>query len=270
MSLGIGFNYKWLGLDISVGFPSSSAQSEKYGDTKRIDLQFGIYSNPIGADLHYQEYKGYYLANPSDFTSWDKDYLPQLPSMRVLTFGGNLFYIFNNKKFSYPAAYIGNQVQKRSAGSAVTGLFFVQDEVLTDDGFIPNEIYDSSYATYDLKSFQAWTLGVSAGYTYTFVISKKGFFINAAGMPGIGFRNYILKDLSGNLETEKLAALHLHFRTSIGYTRPKFILNLMGTFNIRNYEYKSYQLGISTEQVRLTFGWRFETKSSKRKGKLYE
>lgn len=270
MSFGIGFNYKWLGLGISVGFPVSSKDKQKYGNTKRIDFQLGIYSKAIGADAYYQSYKGYYLANPNDFIEWNEDYLPQLPDMQVSTIGANLFYIFNNDKFSYRAAYVGNQIQKKSAGSAVSGIFFVQDEISSDNGFIPNEIVDSAWSEYDVKSFKALTIGVSAGYLHTFVLSKSGFYINLAGIPGIGYRKYRLTNISGKEESEELLALHLHLRAAIGYTRSNLFLVLMGAFNIRNYAYKSYSLGISTEQIRFTFGWRFETKASRLKRQFYE
>lgn len=270
MSLGVGFNYKFLGLAISVGLPTTQDQTYKYGKTQRLDLQVSIYSKAIGADAHIQSYKGYYLANPSDFNQWNEDYYPQLTDMQVSTIGANLFYIFNNDKFSYKAPFIGNQVQKKSAGSAVTGLFFILDEVKTDSGFIPKEIVDTTWNSYDIKSFKATTFGITAGYLYTFVIGKKGFFISLAGVPGIGYRKYAVVDINNNEGSEQLLALHLMSRIALGYTRSNLFVNLTSAFNLRNYEYNSYNMGISTEQIRLTFGLRFETKASKKRKQFYE
>jgi len=270
VSIGVGFNYKWLGLGISLGLPSSKEQIEKYGKTQRIDLQVSIYSKAVGLDAHLQRYKGYYLANPNDYVQWNEDYFPQFPDMNVFTMGVNLFYIFNNNKFSYRAAFVGNQVQKKSAGSVVGGIFFTQDAVTTDSGFIPKEIIDTLWLDFNLKSFKASTVGLTAGYLYTFVIGQKGFFISLAGVPGIGYRKYKISDLEANTETKELIALQLLARMAIGYTRSNYFFNLTAAFNLRNYKYKSYTAGLSTEQIRFTFGLRFETKASKKLNQFYE
>lgn len=268
-SLGVGFNYKWLGIGLSLGIPSSTEEIEKKGKTKRLDLQLSMYSKLFGFDAHLQNYTGYYLANPNKFTNWDEDYYPQLPDMSVSTLGASLFYIFNSNRFSYKAAFVGNQVQRRSAGSAVTGLFFSQDDVSTDSGYIPNEIIDTTWQGYDLKSFKASTFGLNAGYLYTFVIGQKGFFICLAAIPGIGYRKYLLTSMQGISETKDLFAYHFLGRIAIGYTRPKFFINLSLTFNMRDYKYKSYTMSLSTDQVRFTFAWRFETKASKEQNQYY-
>ena len=268
-SLGVGFNYKWLGLGVSLGLPSTVEQNRKYGKTQRFDLQVSLYTKVLGANAHIQNYKGYYLSNPDKFTVWEEDYYPQLPDMNVSTMGANLFYIFNSKKFSYKAAFVGNQVQRRSAGSAVTGIFFTQDEVSTDSGFIPKEIVDTTWHGYDLKSFKASTIGVNAGYLYTFVIGQKGFFVSLAAIPGIGYREYLVTALHGYSETKDLFAVHLLGRFAIGYTRSNLFFNLSAGFNFRNYEYNSYSMSLSTEQLRFTFAWRFETKASKKRDQYY-
>lgn len=269
MSIGLGFNYKWLGMGLSIGLPSSKENNYKFGKTQRLDVQFSLFTKAIGLDAHLQNYTGYYLANPDILTSWDKDYKPHMPDMSVSTIGLNLFYIFNSKKFSYRAAFVGNQVQKKKAGSIVSGLFFNMDDVATDSGFIPREINDTSWTDYNLKEFKASTFGVTVGYLYTFVIGKKGWFISLAGVPGIGYRRYALTNTSGNTDFKEVAALHFLGRIAIGYTRHNMFFNLATAFNFRSYDYKSYNLSISTEKIRFTFGWRFETKASKRAGQHY-
>lgn len=268
-SLGVGFNYKWLGLGLSLGIPTTVEQNRKYGTTTRFDLQLSLYTKRIGGNAHIQNYKGYYLSNPDKFTDWEEDHYPQIPDMSVSTLGASLFYIFNSSKFSYRAAFVGNQVQRRSAGSAVTGFFFSQDEVYTDSGFIPEEIVDTTWTGYDLKSFKATTFGVNAGYMYTFVIGQKGFFISLAAVPGIGYREYLIKVIPDRTEIKEHVALYLLGRAAIGYTRSNYFFNLSAGFNLRNYEYKSYSMSLSTDQLRFTFAWRFETKASKKKGQYY-
>lgn len=267
-SIGIGFNYKFLGLGISYGGPLSQSSKEKKGNTQRLDIQASMISAAIGLDGFLQVYKGYYLSNPDDFTNWDNDYYPQIPDMNVLTLGINAFYIFNNKKFSYRAAFIGNQVQTTSAGSLTAGLFGTFDQVKTDNGFVQADLVDSVQTDFDLKSFEAFTVGLSAGYMYTFVFGK-GFYLSLAAVPGIGYRHFKVVALDNSQSNKDQLAVQLLGRIALGYTKKRFYINFNTLFNLRNYNYKSYELEMSSEQLKLTFGLRFQTKASKKRNQYH-
>ena len=109
-NLGVGFNYKGLGLGVAFGRPLSQSSIDKYGLTNRFDMQVSMYGKHIGMDGFIQWYQGYYMANPSDFIEWDKPNYPQVRDLEIFSIGGNGFYIFNRKKFSYKAAYLRNEI----------------------------------------------------------------------------------------------------------------------------------------------------------------
>ena len=267
-SLGVGFNYKFLGLGISYGAPLSQASKQKKGNTQRLDIQASLISSSIGLDGFLQIYKGYYLSNPGDFTEWESDIYPQLPDMNVITLAVNAFYIFNNSKYSYRAAFIGNQVQNKSAGSVTAGLFGTFDQVKTDNGFLPENLIDSIQTDFDLKSFEAFTVGLSAGYLYTFVF-RRGFYLSLAAVPGVGYRHFNLVELDNVQSTKDQVAVQLLGRIALGYSKKQFYINLNTLFNLRNYQYKSYELSLSSEQIKLTFGFRFQTKASKKRNQFH-
>jgi len=267
-SIGVGFNYKFIGLGISYGAPLSSQSKAKKGNTQRLDIQASVISTAIGLDGFLQIYKGYYISNPYDFTEWDKSNYPLLPDMQVITFGVNAFYIFNNKKFSFRAAFIGNQVQNRSAGSLTTGLFGTFDQVRTNNGLMPDALIDSTQNEFDLRSFEAITVGLSAGYMYTFVFNK-GFFLSLAAVPGIGYRHYNLVTIDNSKSNKDQLALQLLGRIAMGFTKSRYYINLNTVFNVRNYNYRSYNLEMSTEQLRLTFGIRFQTQASNKRNQFH-
>ena len=183
-SLGVGFNYKGYGLGIALGLPVSATSKNRYGKTKRFDLQANVYKENLGIDGFAQFYKGYYNSNPQDFIEWKSDAFPKLPDMRIISIGLNAFYIFNDEKFSFKAAFVRNQVQHKSAGSFTAGVFGHYDESTTEQGFKPVEFPDSIGNNFDLKSFNALAIGVTFGYLYTWVISEH-FFINIGVTPGI-------------------------------------------------------------------------------------
>jgi hypothetical protein len=267
-SIGVGFNYKFLGLGISYGAPLSQSSKDKKGNTQRLDLQMSMISSSFGLDGFLQVYRGYYLSNPGDFTEWNSDIYPQLPDMDVVTLGVNAFYIFNNKKFSYRAAFISNQVQNKSAGSITAGLFGTFDQVKTNNGFVPAELVDSIQTEFDLKSFEAFTVGLSAGYMYTFVF-RKGFYLSLAAVPGMGYRHFKVVATDGTESNKDQIAIQLLGRIALGYTKERFYINFNTLFNLRNYTYKSYELSMSSEQLKLTVGFRFQTKASKKRNQYH-
>ena len=87
-------------------------------------MQLSYFGKHLAADGFIQQYKGYYMANPSDFIPWDNEYYPTVKDLWVFSLGGSVHYIFNSDKLSVKAAYLRNQIQKKSAGSFASGLFF--------------------------------------------------------------------------------------------------------------------------------------------------
>jgi len=257
--LGVGFNYKSIGIGIGFGIPNTATSNQKKGKTNQFDLQFSVYGKSIGVDGFLQIYKGYYNTNPNDFVDWPSDTLPQLPKMKIISAGVSAFYIFNADKFSYKASFVRNQVQNKSAGSVALGFFGNYDEVKTSGGFIPHEFPDSLKSEFDLSAFRALSLGIYAGYMYSFVLSKK-FFINLAALPGFGVREIKITKLDNQTESEIKPAPQLLARSAFGFENQNFYITISASIIVRSFEYKKFELDLSTEQFRLTFGKRFNVK----------
>ncbi len=258
-NLGIGFNYKSVGLGISFGLPKSDGSDNIYGQTKRYDIQGSIYGKKFGGDGFIQGYKGYYNANPNDFVDWQDEKFPQIPDMQVISVGLTAFLIENSDEFSYRAAYVRNQIQTRNAGSFTVGIFANYDASKTDNGYIPQDLQDSALIQFDLKEFAALSLGLSVGYFYTFTFSSK-FFVNIGAVPGFGYRHITLKDLNNSELSEDRPAGQVLIKTSLGYEHKHFYLGATGSVNFRNFTYKDFEFDLGTEQFRFILGKRFSLK----------
>jgi len=256
-SLGLGFNYKAYGLALAIGIPKSASSNKKYGKTSRVDLQVNVFGKKIGFDGLVQFYKGYYLANPQDFTEWENEDYPQLPDMKIHSIGLNAFYIFNSDRFSYKAAFVRNQIQRKSSGSFICGVFGQLDVAKTDQGFIPMELPDSLRSNFDLKSFNTLAVGVTAGCLYTWVISEK-FFVNVGLTPGFGLQTINLETIDGQKSTKNAPAGQLTGRSAIGFDSKFFYAGITGTIIWRNFKYRGYDLDLATEQLKVFIGKRFD------------
>lgn len=254
--LGLGFNYKFIGLAFSYGLPASHANIEKYGKTNDFDFQVSVFSKRIGFDGYLQGYRGYYMANPNDHVDWEEDYYPQVSDLKIFSYGANAFYMFNSKNFSYKAAYKRTVVQKKSAGSLSAGLFYYQDLARSDKGFVPSEISDSVWSGFDLTQFNALSFGISIGYQYTFVI-KENLFVSLQATPGLGYRRISGSTAEGGLGIVNQLAGQIQARFAIGYEFKHFYLGAMGSTILRSFNYKSYEVDLGTEQFRFMIGKRF-------------
>lgn len=102
--------------------------------------------------------------------------------------GFNLYYIFNHRRFSYPAAYSQSTVQRRSAGSMLLGIGYTEHELevnwdkltnLVDEklnknltnGGTPEAKIDSSLMFSKVKYSD---VNVTCGYAYNWVLPRTG------------------------------------------------------------------------------------------------
>ena len=262
VSLGVGFNYKGIGLGIAFNLPKSSKSKKKFGNTESFDLRGGIFRRKFGGTGFIQIYKGYYNTNPNDFIEWNNEAFPQINDMKVISLGLATFYVFNSERYSYRSAFVRDEFQKESAGSFLTGIFAYYDEVTTNNGFIPKEFPDEFRTLVDVKEFENFTIGISAGYAYNFIISDKWIF-GVILQPGIGYQQVGIKNLQDQNDSKSQLAFQLQGNAAIGYQHKNFFVGLKGSFYARDIDFGPYNFNLSTEEFRLTLGKRFDLKKRK-------
>lgn len=131
VKLGPYVGWRWVFLGYTVDLTHLSD-----GDRKQ-DLNLSLYSNQIGIDVFYRKSGNDYTISRMDL---GKQY--DTSRMRGASFdgfhssitGGNLYYIFNHRKFSYPAAYSQSTVQRRTAGSPMMGIGYTRHSLEVDWG----------------------------------------------------------------------------------------------------------------------------------------
>lgn len=264
-SLGFGFNYKWLGLGITFGLPASAADKKIYGKTSRFDFQLNIYSKKFVVDAFAQQYNGLYLENPAELTTWNRAEFPQRDSMQTSSVGIAGFYVFNNKKLSYKAAYVRNAVQKKSAGSFLLGGYYNIDYAGFDQGatsfLLPNDFPQEVQDSFTVNTYQSINYGISFGYTYTLVFWKK-WFVNLTLLPGVGAQNLIVYN-NGIKETRKGGASRFGGRIAMGFESKHLSIGFTSYGTTGNFEFNQYEIKPSTQNIRFFFAKRFNVKKKK-------
>lgn len=228
--LGFGANYSVFGLNIAFNLPFNDRDVDKYGQTEYLDLQTHLYLRKYVIDFYLQRYQGFYLDNSESM--FDKlmitDSFPKRPDIRIVDAGLSVQYVLNSRKFSYRAAYIQNEWQKKSAGSFIIGASFFFVMVKGDSTVIPTQVIPHDFAggmNYD-KSTQI-SFGINAGYTHTFVAWKKYFLVVGLSVgPALG--NTSVHETDMNLVTKSGVTINLNAlgRTSLGYNSDKFYVGV--------------------------------------------
>ena len=264
--LGVGFNYGILGLNIGFKFPFANKDDDKYGTTEYLDLQTHIYTRPVTLDLYAQFYKGYYLTKPENWISdWpDTNIYPKRPDISTISLGLNGQYIFNHKRFSYRAAFVQNEWQKKSAGSFIVGgnIFYV--DIKGDSSLIPKDDLDSNFfAGTHFSQSRIANVGATVGYAQTFVVIQH-FFLTLSLVGGLsGGGSWIYTSEEGEPDRSGFTlAGSLTGRAAFGYNSRKFYagLSYLGVFNRNQSPVPNTWIGYDTGVYRFNIVYRFRLK----------
>ena len=157
LSLGVGYQ----GFLLSLALNPAKLMG-KYND---YELNFNCYRRSFGFDVIYHDAK--------NFTGWyDQEGMErvELPDgmLHVQTLNVNAYYAFNNRRFSYPAAFSQSYIQRRSAGSFL----------LAASGMGQRATLDWE----DGQKLKMTNIGIGAGYGYNFV-PHQGWLLHISALP---------------------------------------------------------------------------------------
>ena len=158
-TLSVGVSY--------LGFSLSAAlnPAKLLGRYRDYELNFNSYGKRYGFDIIYQDahnFNGWH-----DHEGMDRIVL-QDGMLKVKTLNVNAFYVFNSRRFSYPAAFTQSYIQRRSAGSIL----------LAASGQGQHATLDYTQKT-DMKMTN---IGLGMGYGYNFVPGE-GWLLHISALP---------------------------------------------------------------------------------------
>jgi len=215
---GIGFNYKWLGLNIGFNFPFAKKNQDEYGETYNLDLQSHMYLEKITLDFFTHYYKGQYLFNTREVLNGqyqERFYIRN--DISSYSFGLDLHYNFNSTRYTLSGPYLQNTRQKKSNGTFMAGAGLYIVGANADSSFIPSKFADRNF--FDGLDFDRWrffSLHINGGYAYTFVIFQRIFFMTGLSV-GLGVGNSSLFPVEGNKQSEFGFNASVLGRVALGY-----------------------------------------------------
>mgnify|MGYP001014080400 CR=1 FL=1 len=254
-TMGVNASYKSLSVTLGSGFGFLNPNKNDKGKTRSFDFQTHMYSREWVIDLYGQFYRGYYLKDIESGGANDRSYYLR-PDVKANIVGASAYHLFNSEEFSYRAAYLQNEWQKKSAGSFLAGAEIYLGRVKGDSALVPGEV-SQYYPQRDIKRMRMLELGPGAGYAYTYVWEEHFFATGSATINGdISF----VKEQKENSSTNRVSfSPNATLRAVVGYNSEKTAITISWLHHSANSKGKSSNLDyrIKTGDFKITLARRF-------------
>lgn len=200
LKVGPYMGWRWMFLGYTFDLKNIGFSGGKF--KRQFDLSF--YSSMVGVDLHYRRTGDDYKlrnANLGDDVDVSKLEGTSFAGVSAGITGIDAYYIFNHKKFSYPAAFSQSTLQKVSCGSFIAGAGYTKNTLELDYEKLQETIDQScGYGVVKLDSglmfnkVQYHDISLSAGYAYNFVFPHH-WLVGVSGQAALAY-----KKSTGNID----------------------------------------------------------------------
>ena len=225
---------------------------------KKTEMALNLYSSKFGVDLYYRK-------TGSDFKIRSSSGFDLNTPIKNLNFNGlqskikglNAYWIFNYKKFSYPAAYSQSTNQRKSAGSLMAGFSYSQHNISFDYEKLPGEVRVQLHDALLFKKVKYSDYSINVGYGYNWVFAKN-WVSNLSLLPAIAYKkskiddtpntdNHWIKDINFDLIT----------RAAVVYNTNKYFIGASLVMHTYDYRKKDFSLTNTFGTVRIYAGFNF-------------
>ncbi len=265
IKIGPYLGWRW----IFLGYTFDVASFGKGRSSQRTEFELSLYSSMLGCDLIYRRTgDDFRIHRVSGFgEAAEKVEGHHNDGIRLSVTGANVYYIFNHKRFSYPAAFAQSTVQRKSCGTWKLGASITRHLMKFDHTELPTEI--SANASHPLsESFKFNRIdymdySISAGYAYNWVF-RRNWLLCVSLSPAIGYkkmRSDKLIELTPSAEDEKNRVrdalnldnfnLNTTLRIGLVWNTTKYFGGL--SFILHNYNYRHSKLNINNAFGTLNF-----------------
>lgn len=170
LNMGIGVTIHGFSISVFNGFSFLNKKDNAKGKTKGLDLQMHLYPRKWAIDLLALFPKGFYL-DPKGFAAANSNSYYYRPDVKLTLMGLSAYRVPNKEKFSYRAAILQTEWQKKSAGSVLFGGQVYYGMIKGDSALVPTKV-QSGYPQAGISKINFFGFGPGIGYAYTLVIAK--------------------------------------------------------------------------------------------------
>jgi hypothetical protein len=263
--LGVYFGWRWIFLGYT--FDVQDLFGGHKDKVKKKEWALNLYSSKFGVDLYYRK-------TGSDFKLRDVSGFDLPATLRDEPFDGlesrikglNAYWIFNYKRFSYPAAYSQSTNQRRSAGSMMAGFSYSQHTVLFDPDRLPAVLGSQLDASLHFRKVRYSDYGLTVGYGYNWVFARH-WLANVSLLPTVAYKKSRIDDVSVADHWTHDLNIDLISRLGVVYNDAKYFAGASLLTHTYDYRKQNFALTNSFSTLRVYVGFNFWRKKEKKKEK---
>ena len=248
--LGLYLGWRWIFLGYSLDLEDGNPKT---------DINLSLYTAKVGFDIFYRKRdNGYRIQRLSGFKKHGyelDEYNQDFNGLTVRQKGFNVYYIFNHRIFSYPAAYSQSTNQRISAGSFILGINYSEQSFTFDNSRLDPIIGNQLLPELKFKNVEYNDLSINFGYSYNWVFAKNCL-ANISLTPAVGYKNSSLRLKSSK---EFLSNINVDFitRAAIVYNNSKYYAGASVVSHTYSYSKNSLSIINTFGTINLYVGFNF-------------
>ena len=241
-TVSIGASYRGISASLAVN------PAKLKGLYKDYELNFNYYSSRFGLDFSYQRSES--LAGDMEYDGGTQSIETGDVMLKMVYVTG--YYVFNNRRFSLPAAFSQSYIQRHSAGSWLAGISYQGGTIKTTDA-----LKERNADAPDTRLFIGH-FGIGGGYGYNLVAGRKWLF-HLSVMPTLVVYTNNNMTVNGERQNAKHIRFNMMFneRAAIVYNfSPRYFAAATLTVNNSAFADKNMVVNQSKWRIRATAGMR--------------
>lgn len=266
LRLGAYFGWRWLFLGYTFDIRDIFGE-KKENSVANQEFDLSIYTSKIGVDLYYRKTgNNFKIRDLSEkLTQPEEGISNKFNGLDINMKGVNVYYIFNHRKFSFPAAFAQSTEQRRSCGSFKLGFSYTIHKVSFDHALLPNTIEENISDAMKFNKVHYSDYNISFGYSYNWVF-KHNWLLGTSFTPAIAYTHSELENNSSFLKDLRFHNLNIDFIYRIGlvYNNAKYFGGLSFITHSFNYKKSQFSLNNSFGSINFYVGLNFLRKKEYR------
>ena len=256
--IGPYFGWRW----IFLGYTMDVKHPRKAGKTSEFNLS--LYSSMLGADLVYIRNGGdYKIKKVRGFDEGIAESVKNtdFSGMVTKTFSVNVYYVFNHRHFSYPAAFSQSTVQRKSCGSWMLGVRFDRQRMDFDYLGLPPSLSKNLIEEMKVSNVDYHNYSLSGGYAYNWAFAPKWLFSISAA-PSIGYKKAHGEKVSGEALWVNMKNFNFDFifRSGLVWNNSKWFAGASLVSHLYDYRRDRFSLTNSINYLNIYVGFCFNRK----------
>lgn len=271
--MGPYFGWRWIFLGYTIDLRSLNL----FNKSPKIELDASIYSARFGADVFFRRtVNDYKIRNVNLGSGIDTKPLERVAfdGLKVSITGLNLYYIFNYKHFSYPAAFAQSSCQKISCGSWMAGLGFLGNNIEFDydrlSALVKQHLGPKAQLSEDFNfnSVKYLNISASAGYAYNWVFARNWLFCSSLAL-ALAYKNSYSENEGSNTRGFDFSNFNIDGigRFGLVWNNTRWYAGASAIVRAYNYHKSRFAANNIFGDLNIYVGWNFGPRGPYRKHK---